>query len=46
MQAEAYRQSYRKRSEVAEFPMRGSKRGLAKVAMGSLWAVIAYNEHQ
>ena len=56
MQTEAYRQSYRKRSEVAEFPNAWLKeklgirrfrlRGLAKVAMESLWAVITYNVQQ
>ena len=56
MQTEAYRQSYRKRSEVAEFPNAWLKeklgmrrfrlRGIAKVAMESLWAVITYNVQQ
>ena len=56
MQTQAYRQSYRKRSEVAEFPNAWLKeklglrrfrlRGLAKVAMESLWAVITYNVQQ
>lgn len=56
MQTEAYRHSYRKRSEVAEFPNAWLKeklgirrfrlRGIAKVAMESLWAVITYNVQQ
>jgi len=56
MQREAYRQSYRKRSEVAEFPHAWLKeklgirrfrlRGIAKVATESLWAVITYNVQQ
>ena len=56
MQTEAYRQLYRKRSEVAEFPnawlkeklrlRRFRSRGMAKVAIESLWAVITYNLQQ
>lgn len=56
MQTEDYRHSYRKRSEVAEFPNAWLKeklgirrfrlRGIAKVAMESLWAVITYNVQQ
>jgi hypothetical protein len=56
MQTEAYRQLYRKRSEVAEFPNAWLKeklrlrrfrlRGMAKVAIESLWAVITYNLQQ
>jgi hypothetical protein len=56
MQTEAYRQLYRKRSEVAEFPNAWLKeklglrrfrlRGMAKVAVESLWAVITYNLQQ
>jgi transposase len=56
MQTEAYRQQYRKRSEVAEFPNAWLKeklgirrfrlRGRAKVALESLWAVITYNLQQ
>lgn len=56
MESEAYRQHYRKRSEVAEFPNAWLKEklglrrfrlsGMAKVAMESLWAVITYNMQQ
>jgi transposase len=56
MQTEAYRQLYRKRSEVAEFPNAWLKeklglrrfrlRGMAKAAIESLWAVITYNLQQ
>jgi transposase len=56
MQTEAYRQLYRKRSEVAEFPnawlkaklgiRRFQLRGRAKVTLESLWAVITYNVQQ
>jgi transposase len=56
MQTEAYRQLYRKRSEVAEFPNAWLKeklglrrfrlKGMAKVAIESLWAVITYNLQQ
>jgi transposase len=56
MQSEAYRQHYRKRSEVAEFPNAWLKEklglrrfrlsGMAKVAVESLWAVITYNVQQ
>lgn len=56
MQTEAYRQRYRQRSEVAEFPNAWLKaklgirrfrlRGQAKVIRESLWAVITYNVQQ
>jgi transposase len=56
MQTEAYRQRYRKRSEVAEFPNAWIKeklglrrfrlQGLVKVQTESLWAVITYNVQQ
>lgn len=56
MQTEAYRLLYRKRSEVAEFPNAWLKekiglrrfrlRGMAKVAIEALWAVITYNVQQ
>jgi transposase len=56
MQTGAYQQLYRKRSEVAEFPnawlkeklglRRFQLRGLGKVAVESLWAVITYNVQQ
>jgi hypothetical protein len=56
MQSEGYRQLYRTRSEVAEFPNAWMKEklklrrfrlsGIAKVAAESLWAVITYNMQQ
>jgi transposase len=56
MQTEGYRQLYRTRSEVAEFPNAWIKEklrlrrfrlsGIAKVAAESLWAVITYNAQQ
>jgi transposase len=56
MRTEPYRQHYRKRSEVAEFPNAWLKeklgvrrfrlQGLAKAALESLWAVITYNVQQ
>lgn len=56
MQTEPYRQQYRQRSEVAEFPNAWLKeklglrrfrlRGTAKVGTESLWAVITYNVQQ
>ena len=56
MQSEDYRQLYRKRSEVAEFPNAWLKeklglrrfrlRGLRKAGIESLWAVITYNIQQ
>jgi len=56
MQTEPYRQQYRQRSEVAEFPNAWLKeklglrrfrlRGTGKVGTESLWAVITYNVQQ
>ena len=56
MQREEYKQLYRRRSEIAEFPNAWIKdklglrrfrlRGLAKVAAESWWAVITYNVQQ
>jgi transposase len=56
MQSDEYRQLYRKRSEVAEFPNAWIKEklklrrfrlsGITKVAAESLWAVITYNVQQ
>lgn len=56
MQTDDYRQLYRTRSEVAEFPNAWIKEklqvrrfrlsGMAKVAAESLWAVITYNVQQ
>jgi hypothetical protein len=56
MQGESYRQHYRKRSEVAEFPNAWIKeklrlrrfrlRGKKKIATESLWAVFTYNVQQ
>jgi transposase len=56
MQTEAYRQLYRKRSEVAEFPNAWLKeklrlrrfrlRGITKVTIESFWAALTYNVQQ
>jgi hypothetical protein len=56
METEPYRKLYRQRSEVAEFPNAWLKakfglrrfrlRGMAKVSMECLWAVITYNLKQ
>jgi transposase len=56
MRTEPYKQLYRKRSEIAEFPNAWLKEkfgfrrfrlsGLAKVGLEGLWAVITYNAQQ
>jgi len=56
MKTPAYQERYRQRSEVAEFPNAWLKdklrlrrfrlRGIVKVGMESLWAVITYNVQQ